>query len=85
MLQGLALNAPALGRDVTLFDRILAFALWPLACLFPSARVVPGTPWTQLSDEEEVRRRVAADPLFENGNVRLRTALSFLHVRRPST
>jgi hypothetical protein len=75
-VQGMALNAPALGRQATIIDYFLLGLLWLFSKLVPLARWVPGTPWEDLSDEDSLIERVMADEIFENGGIRIQTALS---------
>ena len=75
------MNAPALGRQITVVDRIVLTVVSYLAQLCPRAALVPGTPWEALSDEPDLIRKVTSDKLFENGDIRAMTALTLGRVR----
>jgi hypothetical protein len=76
MLQGLALNAPALGRQTTTMDHVVLSVVGYLAHVCPKTPVVPGTPWEELSDEPDLIERMMADELYSNGDIRAMTALT---------
>ena len=79
--QGLAMNAPALGRKVTIFDRILLWVVSWFAMIIPRTPLVPGTPWEQLSDEPDLIAGIVQDKLFSNGDIRAQTAMTLGQVR----
>lgn len=75
------MNAPALGRKVTIFDRILLWVVSWFAMIIPRSPIVPGTPWEQLSDEPDLIASIVRDKLFCNGDIRAQTAMTLGQVR----
>lgn len=81
-LQGLILNAPALGRNITFLDRALLSAVGLISAVAPAWRVVPGTPWENLCDEPDLIAGIQQDALYNNADMRAMTACTLGKVRR---
>jgi hypothetical protein len=79
-MQGLALNAPALGRRITLSDRFILIVLSVLRVIWPLAQVIPSTPWHRLSDDHGIPGRAEADEHYFNEPTRVITAHSLAQV-----
>jgi hypothetical protein len=79
-MQGLALNAPALGRRITLSDRFILIVLSVLRMIWPLAQVIPSTPWHRLSDDHGIPGRAEADEHYFNEPTRVITAHSLAQV-----
>lgn len=75
-MQGLALNAPALGRRVTLGDRVSLAIITVLRMLCPLAQLIPSTPWNRITDDLAIPRRAETDAHYFNGATRVITAHS---------
>lgn len=81
-MQGLALNAPALGRRITLADRVILIIISVLRVLCPLAQVIPSTPWSRITDDDGIARRAETDAHYFNEPTRVITAHSLGQVLR---
>lgn len=83
-VQGLALNAPALGRHVTIGDRVSLVIINMLRMLCPLAQLIPSTPWNRITDDHAIPHRAESDAHYFNGALRVVTAHSLAKVWRTS-
>lgn len=79
-MQALALNAPALGRRITLADYVAMVVVALLRVLCPLAQLIPSTPWHQITDDHAIPHRAQTDAHYFNEPTRVITAHSIVQV-----